>query len=206
MREAELTLNRIRGDLAAIREVAGLELPFGWEDVVQNLIAAGFGVYVALIGAFAPARTPALILVPTAGLVAVAVGLRVRWRRSTGRSPVRRREMTLNLAVGLIMGALAATFLVWARQRGEPLLLMAGMTLALCGGTCATLALSGRHRQYWFGPAVVLMGSGLALPMVDLHWARAGGGIAITVGCLLTAAIMAGQLRGQEASLEPAAH
>src|SRR3954447_19888780 len=118
MGEAEF--DRIREDLETIREAAGLGLPFGWEDVWLNLALVPCGAILSAAGAFGPAEAARLAAMPVLGVVLMVVGLRYRFRRSTGRSPARRREYDLAIGAGLLYGLLTGVFLAWARSSGQP--------------------------------------------------------------------------------------
>ncbi len=191
-------LDRIKQDIEAIREAAGLELPFGREDVFINLALVPYAAYSALISALAPSRyfLP-LFLIPTAGLMLSVVALRFRYRMSTGRSPVRRREYSLNLVMGAIYGALIGGYLFWVKGRGEPITLALGFAIAMGGGICAILAMTGRGRQFYLAPAVTMLGLGLVIPFCSPLGVGTAAFVALASNGLLSAAIMTRQLRSQ---------
>ena len=104
-------LERLRADWGAIRQAAGLGPPFGREDVRANLVVAAGGA-VALVWALLPTGLSSqwgavpLILV-VAGYV---TWMRARYRRGSGRSPMRRREYTSGFVGMFVVGALALVY------------------------------------------------------------------------------------------------
>jgi hypothetical protein len=193
MSQAEI--HRIREDVETIREAAGLGLPFGWEDVWLNLAVVPCGLIVSAAGVFGAPEWRTLMAMPGLGVVVAAVGLRYRFRRSTGRSPVRRREYDLAFGAGLLYGVLAVVFLWWAKSLGQPTRMMGGVATAMAGGLCAVLAATSPGRRYWSAAAVVLIAYGLVQPLCSPRQIAVAGGAAMVVSGLLTAAIQAGQLR-----------
>ena len=199
-------LDRLRNDIESIREVAGLGLPFGWEDVALSLALAPCGVALALVGAFAPQGYARLGLLPALGVVLAGVSLRIRFRRGTGRSPARRREYTLGLAAGLLYGTLAGAYLAWARSVGEPTRMTEALAVSLAGGLCAVLAMTGPGRRSLFAAAATLIAYGLVLPFCSPRQVVVAGGVAVALAGLAGAAIQAWQLRAIGGGHEPAAH
>ena len=193
MGQAEI--NRIREDLETIREAAGMGLPFGWEDVWLNLALVPCGLIESAAEVFGPPERRMLMAMPALGVVVAAVGLRYRFRKSTGRSPVRRREYDLALRAGLLYAVLAGVFLAWAKSSGQPIQMMGGVATAMAGGLCAVLATTSPGRRYWSAAAVVLIAYGLVQPLCSPRQLAVAGSTAMGVAGLLTAAIQAEQLR-----------
>jgi hypothetical protein len=191
----QMEINRIREDLETIREAAGMGLPFGWEDVWLNLALVPCGLILSTAGVFGPPESRTLMVMPGQALVLAVVGLRYRFRKSTGRSPVRRREYDLVLGAGLLYGVLARVFLAWAKSLGQPTGMTRGVATAMAGGLCAVLAATSPGRRYWSAAAVVLIAYGLVHPLCSPRQLAVAGGAAMMVAGLLTAAIQAGQLR-----------
>ena len=193
MSQAEI--NRIREDLETIREAAGLGLPFGWEDVWLNLAGVPCGLIVSAAGVFGAPEWRSLMAMPALGVVVAAVGLRYRFRRSTGRSAVRRREYDLAFGAYLLYGVLTGVFLAWAESSGQPTRIMEGFATAMGGALFAVLAATSPGRRYWSAVAVVFIVYGLVQPLCSPRQLDVAGGAVLVVCGLLTAAIQAGQLR-----------
>jgi hypothetical protein len=198
---------RIRDDVEAIREAAGLGLPFGWEDVWLSVALGPGGVILALAGAAAPLGYVPFFALPIVVLAMVAVvALRVRYRRGTGRSAMRRREYSLGIAGALLMGLLAAGYLGWARSAGISSQVVGSVAVSFTGAMCAVLGLTSSGRRCMFPAAGALLAFGLVMPLCTPRQIVIGGGLAMAIAGLAGAAIQAWQLRAFEANNEPAAH
>jgi hypothetical protein len=195
MSTGQAEIVRIREDLQTIREAAGMGLPFGWADVWLSLALVPCGLIRSAAGVFGPPESRTLMAMPGLGLIMAMVGLRYRFRRSSGRSPVRRREYDLALGAGLLYGLLAGFFVAWAKRSGQPTGMTGAVATAMAGGLCAVLAATSPGRRYWSAPAMVLIAYGLAYPLCSPRQLVVAGGAALVVSGLLTAAIQAGQLR-----------
>src|SRR5882724_7698341 len=148
---------RVRDDLAVLRGAAGLELPFGWEDVWLGLAMVPAGAFLAAWGAIGPSRYLRLGIVPILLVAAGLAGLRYRYRQATGRSPLRRREYTFGLATAAAVGFLAWAFMRWEQGLGVPLPLVGAAAVFFAGVICIVLALSDPGRRSGWAAAVVLM-------------------------------------------------
>jgi len=193
MGEAEI--DRLRADIATIREAGGLDLPFGWEDVCLNLALAPCGAILAVAGAFGPPEAGPWAVTPVLGVVLGVVCLRYRFRRSTGRSPARRREYDLMLGAGLLYGLLTGVFLEWARSTGQPAGIAGGCATAMGGALCAVLASTSPGRLYWSAAAVDLIANGLVYPLCSPPQLAIVGGVGMAASGVAAAAIQASQLR-----------
>jgi hypothetical protein len=195
MSTGQAEIDRIREDLQTIRDAAAMGLPFGWEDVWLNLAMVPCGLIEAAAWVFGPLESRALMAMPGMAVVAAALGLRYRFRKSTGRSALRRREYDLALGAGLLYGVLAGVFLGWAKSAEQPTGVTGGVATAMAGGLCAVLAATSPGRRYWSAAAVVLLAYGLVQPLCSPRQLAVAGGAAMVVSGLLAAAIQAGQLR-----------
>jgi len=191
-------VDRIREDLATMKKVAGVELPFGREDIWLS-VALSIGGIIAVIWTLLPhdlphhwGFVPFLILV-----VVYVVRLRIKYRRSTGRSPVRRREYTAGLLLAVIVFPLAVISRLWFVRLGIPLLYLQGIGFFVVGLALIFLAVLDRSRIAMLGMALPAMLCGLAIPFLEVPAATLVGG-AIALGCLFTAAIQSWQLRAQQ--------
>lgn len=204
MSEAEI--DRIREDIRTIREAAGLELPFGWEDVWLSLAGVPCGLVLSAVGALGPLSSARLATLPLLGVVLAAAVLRFQHRRSSGRSPLRRKEYDLGLATGLLCALIAGGYLAWARHLGRPTEVTGGLAVAMTGVLCAVLGATGRGRRSCFAAAAVLFAYGLVIPLCSPRQVVIAGGVALAAVGLGAAAIQAWQLRAAEGDYEPVAH
>jgi hypothetical protein len=202
----ESQLDRIRGDLEAMRAAAGFSLPFGWEDVWFQMALVPCGVILAFMGTFAPLNYVKLGFMVLMGMTIFgAIGLRVWFRRSTGRSPVRRREYTLALAAAAIVGLLAGYHLIWGQAHGLSPMVMGGVLISCTGGGLALLALTGRGRRAALGAAVPALVFGFVFHLLTHRQVFVGAAILVVLTALLTSLIEAVQLRSDGGGHEPAA-
>ncbi|HEV3121145.1 MAG TPA: hypothetical protein VGY53_04555 [Isosphaeraceae bacterium] len=193
--------------MEAVRQAAGLELPFGWEDVWLGVALGVGGAIMAMLGAVAPLGYVRYVGVAVAVLaVAAILVLRVRFRRGTGRSTMRRREYSLGIAGALVTGLLAAGYLAWARSVGVSSQVVGSVAVSFTGAMCAVLALTSPGRRCVFPAAGALLVFGLVLPLCTPRQVIIGAGVSMAIAGLAGAAIQACQLRAQEADHEPATH
>jgi hypothetical protein len=201
-------IERIRRDLDVMREAAGLELPFGWEDVWLSLALVPCGLVLSGLGAWGPLSSARLGVLPLLGVVAALGVLRYRYRRRSGRSQVRRREYDLGLVAGTLLALLAGGFLAWARRLGQPTEVMGGLAVAMAGGLCVVLGATGPGRRSCFVAAAVLLAYGLVIPFCTPQQVVIGGGAAVMAVGLGAAAVQAWQLKRIDGGWheQPAAH
>ena len=199
-------LRRAKEDLATMKGAVGLGLPFGWDDVWWHL-AIGLASLIGLAWALAPhgmrrhwGLAPAVVLA-----LYYTLHMRLKYRRTTGRSPLRRREYTREI-IAIPCGVLVAlAFVYWARHWGIPArgIRAAGMVMAAFILAFFTL----RNRHLFLGAlpfilAFVLAGAAVALwPHVPTEALVAG---ALSVSGVASAGVMARLVR--EADVERAAH
>jgi hypothetical protein len=192
-------LERLRSDLGAIRQAAGLEPPFGREDVWAHLAFAASGA-VGMVWALLPTGLPAQWgAVP---LIVVGVGyvtwMRTRYRRGSGRSPTRRREYTSEIIAMFVVGALALAYRLWAGKLGISTIVAGSAGMFLFGLVMLIPVLRDRNRLPDLGIAVPLIACGLAMPFCSISpWVVLGA--TFMAGGLATAALMAHCLKGEAA-------
>jgi len=193
---AESDLIRVKEDLATIKRAAGLELPFGREEIWADLALAAGGV-VAAAWASLPHGLPAQWgMVPIILIVIVyLVRMRTRYRGSTGRSPGRRREYSAGLIGMVLVGGLAVVYRLWASNLGISLIVAGSAALFILSLSMLLPVLRDRGRMPDVGIAIPLVLCGLAIPLVPIsHWVLMG--IAFAVGGVAAALLTAHQLRG----------
>lgn len=191
----ERCLEHIKSDLATIQQAAGLELPFGWEDVRLNAIVGGGGV-LALIWTLVPHGWPdhwglIPLLIVTFAYVA---RLRMKYRRSSGRSPLRRREYTISFVLAGLLGGLVLIYRLWGGWLGIPFLYLKASAVFFVGVAFLVPAVTDRSRFYLTGLAVPIMLCGLTIPLVSLSNIAVFGAM-LAVGGLAMAAIQSWQLK-----------
>ncbi|UCD29965.1 MAG: hypothetical protein JSV03_05685 [Planctomycetota bacterium] len=196
---SQVDLDRVREDLATVKQAAGMELPFGWEDVWLNVFVLSVGGMVAVIWTFLPHSLPhSLGLIPLL-IVAVVYGirLRIKYRRSTGRSSIRRREYTASFVIAAVVGTCAIVYRLWGTRLGLPLSILQGIAIFFVGLMLVGPAVLDRSRIYCLGISLPFILCGLAIPLLSIPAVALVGGACVVSG-LAMAAIQAWQLRAQE--------
>ncbi len=202
------SVDRVREDLAVIRQALGKQLPYGWKQVRDSLILALVGTVIAAItGLTGIAALPAepgsprnllygaLVAAPI--LLLFFAGGSVAYRRKAVH-PLEWREMRKGLAAFAVTLALFFGFLHWATSHGQPAaaFINAGVVFSglfwLVGSFCDP-----RYRHFWgWGVSTLLFGA--AMPLGSYQTAGIFAGCWLMLGGLSTAAIMAWQLRKDE--------
>jgi hypothetical protein len=197
---AHSDLRRLARDVETIQQAAGLELPFGKADVYVNLALIPAGALMAVWGAMTGPRLMLVGLLPLALALLPGAYLRYQYRRSTGRSPGRRREYSFNFVLGGVLLAGASGFAWWAGHHHFSSMAVAIAAVFFTGLFVTALGLLDRMRRYQLGPGLPLIAFGLALPLLEpykaanYHATMIAGGVTVALAGLLTAAIMHAQL------------
>lgn len=193
-------LKQIKEDMEAIKESMGLELPFGWDTVIVSLLllpAAGVWCLLYLLISDQPSRLGAAIplVVPFAAMGC----LRFKYRRSTGRSAIKRREYGFNFYGSIVLGTVSAGYFIWAMRVGLDIVYLAGGLFLMCGVMSAFMAFQTRGRLHYLGasiPVVLLGASTLIWPTRDALAVNAC--ITLILVGLASGAIQVYQLRRNE--------
>ena len=191
----ESDVERMKADLGVLRQAAGLEPPFGREDVRAHLAVAASGA-VALVWALLLTGLPAQWgAVP---LVLIVVGyvtwMRTKYRRRSGRSPMRRREYTSEIVGIFVLGAFALVYRLWAGKLGISTTIAGSAGMFVFGLAMLIPVLRDRNRLPDLGVAVPLMVCGLVIPFCAVSlWVVLGA--TFMIAGLATAALMAYHLK-----------
>ncbi|HEY1599589.1 MAG TPA: hypothetical protein VGG64_08310 [Pirellulales bacterium] len=202
---SDAKLDRVREDLAVMKQVVGLRQPCERDQLWTNLALAGLGVIIAVVTACTQGSTTppvrgslqhlasvAAIVVP--GLIAVATLTAVSYRRRE-QAPVSWRENRQSGIVVAVITPLYVGFVVWAARQGVSASAISIATLFLFGLFMLVSAMTDRNRRFSLGWAVATMLAGAFAPLTP-HAATGyliGGWILL--GGLLTAALVAWELR-----------
>ena len=189
-------IDRVKGDIEVIKEATGLKLPFGWEDVWLSIYLIPVGVWLAIWG-FLPFQLPRLWRVlPVAILAIVYVFLRIKYRRSTGRSPVRRRGYSVVLFLTPVLGLCAFGYFVWVIRSGRDFVSAVGGMWFFMGLMLMIYTFAERDRLFNIGWAISIILFGIATTIWPrLNILEMGVGIVLIAGGSATAAIQAYQLK-----------
>jgi len=189
-------LERVKEDIEIIKEAAGLELPFGWEDVWINLYLILVGAWL-IIWRFLPYQLSRIWrVVPLAILVIVYVFLRLKYRRGTGRSPVRRRGYSVVLFLTPVLGLCAFGYLVWVVRSGRHFTFAVSGMWFFAGLILLIFAFAERGRLFYLGWAITLILCGIAITIwPGLSVLEMNVGIVCVTASSSTAIIQAFQLK-----------
>ena len=188
-------IDRVKEDIEVIKEAAGLELPFGWEDVWLNVYLIPVGVWLAIWSVLPFELSRLWRILPVAILAPVFVFLRIKYRRSSGRSPVRRRQYSGALLACPILGLCGFGYMVWVVRSGHDFVFAVGGMLFFVGFMLAIFAFIER-RLHYLGWAIPVMVFGVTISVwTALNVLETGVGYMLITACSITAAIQAYQLK-----------
>ena len=189
-------IERIKEDIGIIKEAAGLELPFGWEDVWINLYLIPVGVWLA-IWSFLPLQLSRLWRVlPVSILAIVYVFLRIKYRRSAGRSPIRRRGYSVVLFLTPILGLCAFGYLVWVIRSGHDFVFAVGGMWFVAGLILLIFAFAQPGQLFNLGWAIPMILCGITITIWPvLNVLSTNVGVVLIIAGSATAVIQAYQLK-----------
>ncbi len=191
-------LDQVREDIDTIKSAVGMELPFGWVDVWLNWVGACAGGFVFLMSVLQGEFNilwGAALFIPI-GLSTVV--LRIKYRKSTGRSATRRREYSFGIILFIVVVAPLIFFLEWGLSQGISHELILGIIFFMLGLICLVMAISNYARLCVIGFSISFMAMGLTYPFYAEKWPfGAFLGMAIAIGGTISASIMTLQLRRQ---------
>lgn len=189
-------IERLQEDIEIMKEAAGLELPFGWEDVWINLYLILVGAWL-IIWRFLPYQLSRIWrVVPFAVLGIIYVFLRLKYRRCTGRSPVKRRGYSVVLFLTPFLGLCAFGYLVWTVRSGRDFTSAVSGMWFFAGLMLLIFAFAERGRLFYLGWAIPLILCGIAITIwPGLSTLEMNVGIVCIAASLSTAIIQAYQLK-----------
>ena len=190
-------IERVKQDIATIKQAAGFDLPFGWDYVWLFLFAPpALGVWFLAYWLIADTPSRYVMVAPAVLLLAVLGYLRFKHRRSTGSSAIKRREYGINFYGNIVIGAIIAVFVIWAKRTGINTAYL-GSGILIMGGLMVTLmAFQGKQRISYLASGIpgILLGISLAVwPTADT--VIRNGCIMLVVSGPATAFIMMYQLK-----------
>jgi len=193
-------LRRVKEDLATVKEAAGLKLSFGWEDVRWHVIL-GVSCLIELVWALVPhGMSKRWGFLPTLALaIYYIVYVRAKYRRASGRSPVRRRGYTRTIVAACVVLPLTAAYVYWAEHWHIPARQVVAAAMVWAPFVALLLELHDRRGLLSsLGFVVGMPAAGVAIalwPQVPVYPLAAG---VLFVGLLVSAGVMAHFLREAE--------
>lgn len=192
-------LDRVRKDLEAMKQAAGMELPFGREDLKWGWIDGLVFVPLAAWAWLGPGTYMSLAIILS--LLATLPGawvLQWKYKRQRDRHPSRWRNQRLGTLVVLGAVPLILLIFVWAIANGTPPNTMVGLVLAVGGGVFTLIGLVSRIRRYMIGMGVAMIACGLVMPGATDRQVGLAFALMFIVGATVSTAIAAWQLRAEE--------
>ncbi len=187
-------LERVKEDIEIIKGAVGLELPFSWEDVWINVYLIPVGIWLVIWSILPYELSRLWRILPVAVLAPLFVALRIKYRRRSGRSPMRRRQYNAVL-ICPILGLVAFGYLVWVIRSGHDFIFAVGGMWFFMGFVITIFAFT-ESRLYYLGWAIPIMVFGVAISVWPaLNVLETGVGYMLIVACSITAAIQAYQLK-----------
>jgi hypothetical protein len=188
-------IDRVKEDIEVIKEAAGLELLFGWQDVWLNVYLIPVGVWLAIWSVLPFELSRLWRILPVAILAPVFVFLRIKYRQSTGRSPVTRRRYSAVLACP-VLGLMAFGYLVWVVRSGHDFVFAVGGMWFFAGVVLMMFSFIERGRLYYLGWAIPMILCGVTISIwPTLNVLETNMGYVLIVAGSITAAIQAYQLK-----------
>ncbi len=192
-------IDRVRDDLATMRQATGLGLPIGRSDVYLSLAWAVAGVPLAAWAAISPVGQAAfsvLLVVPGAAVLALSAIVAGKCRRERAGSPLRWREHRSQWIAAGILTPLFGVFLVWSIAKGLSPETMTVTALFMAGLGMLIVPMIDRTRLFYLGWAASTMLFAITAPALGHRYLGVGVGGWLIVSGLLAAGIMSWQLRG----------
>jgi|GEM_PF-2913628 len=188
--------DRLRADQQAIRQAAGVDLPFGRVEVLGNVVIAGWALLLAVWATFVPEEPRWLLMAPVWLLLPILlVASGVTYRRR-GAQPVAWREFRYSLIAGGVFFLAVLADRAWATWIGKPVVLGTEAGVFVIGLGVTITAVAHRNRISYLGIALPIMALGLALPWCDtMRQKLFVVGLVACYGALATSALQALRLR-----------
>ena len=114
-------MDRVRDDLATMKQAAGVGLPIGRPDVFLSLAWAAAGVPLAAWAAYTPPEPMTfglLLVIPGMGVLALSAFVAKKYHRHRGESPAPWREHRFQWIAAGVLTPVFGGFVVWGVVRG----------------------------------------------------------------------------------------
>ncbi|MFC1782899.1 hypothetical protein ACFL02_04870 [Planctomycetota bacterium] len=181
-------LERVKQDLDTIEQAAGIGLTYGKEDIWLNIVASACGLLIAVCSLISEGVSVIWSLLPFTLVGIAGLGyFRYKYRRSTGASPVRRREY--GLAYNFVPVILVSAYMIWMIYMGMSKYYVMSAGLFAIGMLYITFSLSVRTKMHYLGYGIPIIILSFMIPFFSKSWAIFACGATITISCLAVAAI-----------------
>lgn len=196
MSQAEL--DRVRNDLATMKQAAGVGLPLGPADIFLSIAWAVAGVPLAAWVAYRPAAPMTfglLLCIPSVCVLILSAIVAGKYHRERGKEPVRWREHRSQWIAAAVLTPLFGAFITWGLIRGLGPETLTVTAMFMAGLGMVILPIVDRTRLFYVGWAVSTMLFAVTAPFLGKRYLGVGVGGWLIVSGLSAAGIMAWQLR-----------
>jgi len=198
-------LERVKQDIATIKQAAGLELPFGWETVWIHMIGLPVAGLWCLLYWWIFHR-PSVVMILAAAILLQVVDrcVRLKYKRSGRRPAIKGRAYKVAVYGAAVLGVVIAQFMVLAMIKGIDTYALASGMITMAGLVAALAAFQRKESLSVLGLAIpaTLVGISIAVwPTADAIVRNAC--IAMFVAGPATAFIQMHQLRQHGRTNDP---
>ncbi len=190
-------INRVRDDLAMLKQAAGVGLPIGRSDVCLSLAWAVAGVPLAAWAAFAtpePMAFGLLLIIPSMGVLALSAVVAKKYHRHRGKAPAPWREHRFQWIMAGVLTPVFGVFVVWSIVRGLSPEALTVTALFMAGLGMLILPILDRTRLFYLGWAVFTMLFAIAAPLLEQRYLGVLVGGWLILSGLSAAGIMGWQI------------
>jgi len=202
---SNLSVDRVREDLAVMRQALAKQLPYGPKQVRDSLILALAGAAIAATtGLTSIAALPAasgsprnllyVALIAAPGLLLVFAAGATAYRQKSAH-PLDWREARKGLLLLLLAFPLIFGFLHWFARNGQPAATFVSAGVVFSGLFWLLGSFYDERYHHFWGWGISTLLFGAVMPLGGYHTAGIFAGCWLLLGGLSTAGIMAWQLR-----------
>lgn len=191
----QANLNRLQDDLETMKRAAGVDLPFGREDIRAALWCAASGALVSVWALLGPWEYRWVVAIPLALAVFCGIRAYLRAHHERAAAPVRWREHRLAAIAALVAVPLGIGYMQWERQVGLPRQFVGAASVFFVGVGLLIFAALDRQRRHYAGGAIPLMAFAVAIPFCSPAQVVIAAGLCLALGGGATAGLQAWGLR-----------
>ncbi|MCH8052626.1 MAG: hypothetical protein IH895_01065 [Planctomycetes bacterium] len=166
-------INRVRDDLAMMKQAAGVGLPIGRSDVWLSLAWAAAGVPLASWAAYSPPEPMAfglLVIIPSMGVLALSAFVAKKYHRDRGKAPAPWREHRFQWIAAGVLTPVFGGFVAWGIVRGLSPEALTVTALFMAGLGTLILPILDRTRLFYLGWAVSTMLFAVTAPLLGQRY------------------------------------
>ena len=190
-------IDRVRDDLAMMKQAAGVGLPVGRPDVCLSLAWAAAGLPLAAWAVYAPPEPMAfglLLVIPSLGVLALSAFVAKKYHRDRGQAPAPWREHRFQWIAAGVLTPVFGGFVAWSIVRGLSPEAMTVTALFMAGLGMLVLPIVDRTRLFYLGWAVSTMLFAVTAPLLGQRYFGVLVGGWLVLSGLSAAGIMGWQI------------